>query len=696
MGTQMLHRHKWFLLFEKLGRRSTSNEAKNLSSLAKGGSSAASAFRQSTHMFWLVAAALTVATSTGPVQAGTCSTNFRELGGVADFPVVRSYVCTIGDNVAQPSLRVTFMRLNEPLAGSLAKREPIPELNQVFGETNVIANEVFKELEALFKEFGHKDVMNAESIEFALAVKAQTTNGAWEWRGIRLPGIVRSNSEIRRIWSLSKNITVTEFSDTSAISLPSANSAFFRTVNWPANFKQTYFCDQDPIECTQIWRYLNLAELGQIEKDTTSELQIITRDYFQDVVKEYAKRKSVAGSTTDATMTESTNWPDKMITYQKDFALYRYLGRSAWPEGFLIASGRLDECGAAIRFAYHNRPLALEVAVIENIHSDKIMINDFMGTKISDKKLRVSSLPNLPAFPLPLGQPEQALSPGIKIIVPLRIIFQDSVAQWRTLENLAQANSMYKKIQSNPRSILTSILQTGPGTKVTVAKRRASFLPPEIPADTEYTFGPELIMSGLLLGDDKLPLHQQVVNFVALSDANITMRADDPIPSNITDNPIRIPDPELRLTQNPTPAASCPILYSWNEREQAWVNHGKVIHNANAPAKEETSVVAVSPKTTRIRLNEEEPEVSYIRHVQMVYTLKDGRRIEINPVQGPASKRSARVIIPAYTSVEFQFKIPSGISPADIDRAEVAVTGYYLRYSTMKMSNSLIGIKPKK
>jgi hypothetical protein len=684
----MLHRHKRIFLSDKFGKCCTSIKTPHLSFSATRRSSAASVWRRSTRIFWLAAATLACAVSSEPVQAGACSTEFRELGGIADFPAVRSYVCTIGTD-PQPSLRVTFMRLNEPLAGNLAKREPTPEFNQIFGRANVVANDVLKELEILFEKFGHKDVYPASSVDFVLKVRTRSANGSWEWKGISLSQTTPSGDrpgadpdQVQRLWSISRSLSSS--SEVYPISLPTVEQAFRWTFSWPANFKHTYDCDHDPIECTLLWRYLELAELDRIEPGTTAQLQKpasgVGPDAFQMLLKEYAEKRSQRlHDTKSSAAPEISDWPNQRIEYRTHFALYRYIGRASWPKGFLIATGNLDACGGTLEFGYLARPVALEVAVVENQGSEQISIQDLLGTKLADGKLRVSVPPNANLPQSRLMQPGQLLGPGAKLVIPLKVIFEDVFMSARTPEKRSMAESMYAKIRAmRPGTVLSA--QVGVG--ISIKKRQSSFLPPELPAAAEFAFGPELVLSGLLLEGEGLPLEERVVNFIALNENSDPALVDAA--------------PQLSLTQNPTAQESCPYLYSWNEREQVWVNHGKVIHNANAPEKEEASVIKVSAKTTRIRLQEEEPEVSFIRRVQMIYTLKDGQRIEVNPVQGPASKKGARVIIPAYTSVEFQFKIPSGISPADIDRAEVAVTGYYLRYSTIRTSGRLTETRPKK
>ena len=40
--------------------------------------------------------------------------------------------------------------------------------------------------------------------------------------------------------------------------------------------------------------------------------------------------------------------------------------------------------------------------------------------------------------------------------------------------------------------------------------------------------------------------------------------------------------------------ASCPYLYAWDDGQNAWVRHGKMIHEANSKDKEATETITFS------------------------------------------------------------------------------------------------------
>jgi hypothetical protein len=96
-----------------------------------------------------------------------CIHESREIGGVRGAPEVHELNCKIPTD-PNGGFRVTFLRLNEVLAGNLALKEPTPEIASYFGSDGLVSNEVAAELEALFKRFGRKQVFRADTIGLML------------------------------------------------------------------------------------------------------------------------------------------------------------------------------------------------------------------------------------------------------------------------------------------------------------------------------------------------------------------------------------------------------------------------------------------------------------------------------------------------------------------------------------------------
>jgi hypothetical protein len=73
-----------------------------------------------------------------------------------------------------------------------------------------------------------------------------------------------------------------------------------------------------------------------------------------------------------------------------------------------------------------------------------------------------------------------------------------------------------------------------------------------------------------------------------------------------------------------------------------------------------------------------------VRRVQLVLTLSDGRRVAVDPDESGGAQFPRK--IQSYTSVSFNYAVPEAFASAGIERAELAGTGFYTRYSTIMAS----------
>jgi len=256
------------------------------------------------------------------------------------------------------------------------------------------------------------------------------------------------------------------------------------------------------------------------------------------------------------------------------------------------------------------------------------------------------------------------------------------VQSWGTMSD---AEKMYQRIASKPsNAMFTLIGRHGEGRQARIEfqirKTKSSFKSPEVPERGEYRFGPQLHLSGFLVDTQNFNLDKREPNLITLN--GLVSSENDP--SDQPDPSDQQPDVELSLHQNLNTEGSCPILYVWDEVASEWVNRGKVIHTANHEDKETTSLVSVSPKARRFRLAEEELEVAFVRRTQLLLTLRDGQRISIDPSEREGAQFPRK--ISAYRSASFNYSVPEAYVSAGIARAELAVTGFYTRYSTILAS----------
>lgn len=584
-------------------------------------------------------------------QSADCTSRFSRLSGDKKLPEVREQICSTDAAAKAGDLKVTFLRLSEAVTGSLAKKQPIPEFEGILKAMTVSENEVFQELVSIFDKFGYKENRSAESIGLVLNVKTLGPGQVAKWKSVELPVAPRPANSVQAFWTISSPFGNMEDAE---ISMKEAKDTIMKTDRWPSGFKQTYTCRRAEILCTLTWTHLDLRDLDVVERDTLAD-----------------EKKANAALDDDPQNNDGSNvvadpleWPHPR--YKANFSLFRYLGASGWPREFLIASSSNGECGDVFTFHYHPRPLVLDVAVIENASAAPTNVLDVVGFKSAESGIRRAAAGPASDQAAPLSQAAVTIAPNGRLVVPLRISFLDPVAPWRTPRRTAEAKAMYQSIQSQPpQSFARSVVGTDRPQTV-IRKKRANFSSPQLPEDAEFVFGPEIFLRGLMLAKNSIVLGQPSFDLLTLDQSNLENYQEDPI---------------VQLTQNIEPGGSCPILYSFVDGE--WVKHGKVIHEANGPDNVHTSVVPVDPAARKFRIAEEEPEIATIKQVNLRLGLRNGRQITLAPEPGSHGSSRSDFKVPAYTKVDLEFVLPTEHAPEDVVSSEIAISGFYQRYSSV-------------
>ena len=451
---------------------------------------------------------------------------------------------------------------------------------------------------------------------------------------------------------------------------PSIAAQIIRSRTWPDGFKQFYHCvnwisDAEgaikvgAIGCTKIWRYLTqLQDLSGIERETARAIRKMATD-------DEPNSKDAADDTSDA--------PER--DYKKHFDLLRHLGAQYWPPDLLAISINLPEgeCGADFTYNYLMPDIGLDVALLDNPSDRTIRIRDVIGVLDNNRALRAPQRPEaLGPKAARLGLAELVLSPHERLIVPLRAFALGGagVDQWGSMDT---ARSFYRKIRAERTSSFSLSLRKSLRAPLTyrIVKDKGAFGPPEIPNKVEYSFGPQLYVTGFVVESESVnatPVPPSVLSLVGVGHADQNDK-DSQDPADFI----------LKVHETILTGESCPILYSWSEQQRAWVKHGKVIHTARGAENQATTVTEVGTEVRRIRLTEEEAETSFIRAVRLILTLHDGRRVLIDPVDNPISHAASWLKIRAFHKRDFSFAVPAEYQSVGIVRAEIAVTGYYER-----------------
>ena len=331
-------------------------------------------------------------------------------------------------------------------------------------------------------------------------------------------------------------------------------------------------------------------------------------------------------------------WNGKIVSptsYKKYLGLLRYLsGGEELPEEFLILYGYLGRvCGPEYvgywQFEIVSPRVALETMLIRNTSSQDIRVDSLLGEETGDMRLRrsESSVPKSASSATAIGV-GAVIRRGEALLVPSRIALRSN------FELLSQ------QVPHKRRKCISSwCRRASPQGRTSTRRHRR---PPS-------RFGPELRIAGMVVNGNPIQLSARSSNFVDVSFG--------------------------------TGTGSCPYLLSWDEQRRDWVEHGKVLHQANEPRFESTQTIAMAGFVSRFRLEEREPEVTTLDRAELFLTLRDGQQVAARPAD-PGGRGATPSLVFWGEAQEFAFSLPLGVSAEDVTQSRLVLTGYYQRYSS--------------
>jgi hypothetical protein len=320
-----------------------------------------------------------------------------------------------------------------------------------------------------------------------------------------------------------------------------------------------------------------------------------------------------------------------------ELRLVQLLAGSDWPEDFIVMTGSYYTDGCASgeaggwQFDYTPRAILVDAIRIENASSRSVRIDDLLGSHSRETRLRAAPASSAPvtAGGSSLGTKPETLAPGQTLLIPLRIAFPVPPAPITTRDLSSQ---LYRRLGAS-----------GFGGNVAAHA---------LPAPRPYVYGPEISVSALVVDGQRIDLLRRSSNFIDVAVS-----------------------PE---------GGSCPFLLTWDRTDGDWIDHGKVLHRAPDPAREYTEARVFPGFQARFRLEEREPEVALIDQAELLVTLRSGATLALATDHPRLAARDRDYLQLMWgEAVEFAFTLPEGIAEQDVVQSQLAVTGYYQRYSTL-------------
>jgi hypothetical protein len=520
---------------------------------------------------------------------------------------LRTYLCRTGRGPNEPQIKVELDRLSDAAASVVITKGTSGMLSQVIGAPKLIDNDVSKTYSDLLRQFG-------VTLGRELSLQAIKVDGAGS-------GGTGSSSE----HILDKGIRIL------------GHPYFASALDYPA------IDEMDALKKKKIpsgLQYFYSVACKNDEKNSTGGITSICKNYDPkettmlfwrsmkaDDLTKYSRRL-IAYNRRYAPGADSKN-----IVIPRELRLANHLAGETWPEDFMIITGTPNEGGCALGpFFYGLRVFMLDVAIIENVSSAPISVDDLLGGHLTDTRLRVAdSLAPRAKSGNPLGFVVGTLAPGEKVLVPLRILLRPDEGTTDQFRYRQTADQIHNQVGAGGYS--------------------GNFGGYGAPKFRNYVYGPEVAISGLVVNGTRVDLAGQSANYL-----EITMSSE---------------------------SGSCPYLLS-QAQDGDWIDHGKVLHKAPNGESEYTELRTFDSFKHRFRLEEREPEMAFIDQAELVAVLKSGETLTLAADNPKLATRDGDYLRLLWGDVvEINFSLPDQIREEEVVESRFSVTGYYRRYSDL-------------
>jgi hypothetical protein len=532
-----------------------------------------------------------------------CDEDFRSVRLSNNEAVrLRTFVCRADTSGSSPSIRVEFHRLSDMAASALVARGTSTNITGTLGSPKVIENAVFNTYASLLRQFGSIVDLSRRITQFRIEAGGSGGSAGSDDNFTRGTLATLGGTTYKADYP-----ALSEFMSIRDRVIPS-NLSFFYSINCldaNASPGRSVTCAQYDASQAQmiVWRPMRADDVSKYERNVTA---------YNRLVGQYSRAPSVL---------------------PRELKLMNYLAGDSWPNDFVILSTTVGADGCeAWNWGFMMREAILDVMLIENISTQRISVDSILGIRSSDSRLRTrgTSIEAGKSYPT-LQNLSITLEPGGRLLIPTRINFVQPEGVTRYFSYHSSAAAIYRRIGAKGFRGNTSA--------------HAS------PNFTNYIFGPDIAISGILLNGNHLDLRRRSANFI-----DATHSAAE---------------------------GSCPYLLSWDVDTHGWIDHGKVLDKALGGNQEYTDVIALKGFSSRFRLEERESEIAFIDQVQLVVTLRNGVSLSLKPHDARLVAHDGDYLQLYWgEAIEIDFSLPHDVDQEDVAESRFLVTGFYERYSS--------------
>jgi len=580
-----------------------------------------------------------------------CVEDFRKVSFDKENHVrLRSFDCRL--EAGKPNaVRIEFHRLSPTVAGLLLAGGTTTMLGRAIGNPKVLSNDVWRAYASLNEKFGEVEKVpgkrSGASSGIILNSERNDAGAASRWESASADDVI----DLKKFRHTEHERQVIDFPAVAEISqllkkkVPGDLNYTFET-QVDCDVKKEPMCLKFKKEFLQIsfWRPLRPADAANFAASA--------KDYNARLMKIRKNAEFMKEDLIDAE-------PPRLLKMMTQLAGDR------WPDDFILLKGAYSSAPRAMcgdegaapkvvdldgvdgwRFSIEGRLLDLDIALVENLSPEPLVIDALLGKRAGDARLRAASDTEEPGGTAQLDKISETLAPGGRLLVPTRIVlspFSEDDEEESQKFRGAEEESLRKAVDARLRE---------KGFEMEGDQFKRS------PRRRNYVFGPEILLGGVVANGKPLTLLRRHA-------------------ANMID-----------LTVTPE-TGSCPYLLAWDEVERDWVNEGKILHEAPSADRAYAETRRYEGLETRFRIEEREPEIARLSGLRLRLALASGESLTLLPKRPLLA--GGRLDLGWGEAAEIEFALPGTVQPSQVVESELTVEGYYQRYSGMAVNEAREG-----